>query len=60
MKRMFAVLAVGVVLAVTAFAQPAQLSAKNGCCPTCCTDKCSNCSDGSADCCSNCPAGCCK
>ena len=60
MKRMFAVLSVAVVLAVTAFGQTSQLSAKSGCCPSCCTDKCNNCCDGGPDCCSNCSAGCCK
>jgi hypothetical protein len=51
MKRMFAVLSVAVVLAVSAFAQTSQL--KKACCTTCCTDKCSDCcKDGcTMDCC---------
>ena len=53
MKRLFAVLSVAVVLAVTAFAQTPQRSAKKGCCTTCCPDKCGDCcADGCApDCC---------
>lgn len=51
MKRMFAVLSVAVVLAVSALAQTSQISAKKASCTTCC-DKCSDgCQDGCKDCC---------
>jgi hypothetical protein len=61
MKRMFAVLSVAVVLAVTAFGQTSQLTAKSGCCTTCCTDKCSDCSTCCPDCCAGgCTSDCCK
>jgi len=52
MKRMFAVLSVAVVLAVSAFAAPiSQISAKKACCTSCCTDKCGDCCQGCKDCC---------
>ena len=53
MKRTFAVLSMAVVLAITAFAQTSQFSAKKGNCTTCCPDKCGDCcKEGCAsDCC---------
>ena len=55
MKRNFAVLAVSLVLAVTAFAQTSRISAKSHCCTSCCQDQCSDCCGDSG-----CDMGCCQ
>lgn len=64
MKRTLALLSLSLVLAATAFAQPAQPKAGADCCATCCQGKCDQaCCDGACtpDCCdSGCTAACCQ
>jgi hypothetical protein len=53
MKRIITVLSLALVLAVTAFAQPALVKAAKAACGSCCGDNCSKscCPDRCGDCC---------
>jgi hypothetical protein len=55
MKRTFALLSVSLILALAAFAQTRMHKASNGCCTTCCQDKC-----GDSCCQGGCTSACCQ